>query len=64
MTLLNRRLIGSGRPDQVLVADHLAAAYSANLRRINANGIGYALPDSHCDHGNPADDLHRRQTVR
>ena len=47
--LLNRRLIAAGAPDEALAANHLAAAYGANLRRIDAGG-GYALPDSHCDH--------------
>ena len=48
--LLNRRLVAAGAPDEVLAPGHLAAAYGANLRRIDADGGGYALPDSHCDH--------------
>ena len=58
--LLNRRLIAIGAPDEVLVADHLAAAYGNNLRRIDAGGAGYALPDSHCDHGILAGDPEQR----
>ena len=52
--LLNRRVIAFGTPDEVLTADHLAAAYGRNLRRIDGNGSGYALPDSHFDHAMPA----------
>ena len=48
--LLNRRLIAAGAPAEVLVAEHLATAYGANLRRIDGADGGYALPDSHCDH--------------
>lgn len=48
--LLNRRLIAAGAPGEVLAPHHLAAAYGANLRRIDAAGGGYALPDTHCDH--------------
>ncbi len=51
--LLNRRLIAAGTPAEVLVAEHLAAAYGNNLRRIDAVGPGYALSDSHCDHAAP-----------
>ena len=32
--LLNRRLIAAGTPDEVLVPEHLGAAYGRNLRRI------------------------------
>ena len=49
--LLNRRLIAVGAPEVVLNPEHLAAAYGSNLRRIDGAGSGYALPDSHCDHG-------------
>ena len=49
--LLNRRVIASGPAAEVLVADHLAAAYGNNVRRLDADGTGYLLPDSHCDHG-------------
>ena len=49
--LLNRRLIAAGEPDAVLAPQHLAAAYGGNLRRIDGGASGYALPDSHCDHG-------------
>ena len=62
--LLNRRLIAAGAPDEVLVAHHLAAAYGSNLRRIEAGGTGYALPDSHCDHGIHAGDPRQRLPVR
>lgn len=51
VALLNRRLIGYGPASEVLVADYLAEAYGSNLRRIDADGKQYALPDSHCDHG-------------
>ena len=56
--LLNRRLIAAGAPDEVLAADHLAAAYGANLRRIDAADGGFALPDSHCDHAVHVDGPH------
>ena len=54
--LLNRRCIALGTPDEVLVADHLAAAYGGNLRRTDAHGTAYALPDSHCDHVSHGDE--------
>ena len=54
VALLNRRLIAYGTASEVLVADHLAEAYGSNLRRVDADGKQYALPDSHCDHGVPA----------
>lgn len=57
--LLNRRLIAAGPPEEALAADHLAAAYGANLRRVA--GGGYALPDSHCDHPvHPSQSAHAR----
>ena len=40
--LLNRRVIARGSPGEVLVAEHLAAAYGDNLRDIAA---GDAMPD-------------------
>ena len=62
--LLNRRLIAAGTPAEVLVAEHLATAYGSNLRRIDGDEGGYALPDSHCDHaihvGDPQQSLHVR----
>ena len=58
VALLNRRLIGYGTASEVLVADRLAEAYGSNLRRVDADGKHYALPDSHCDHGIPMDDSH------
>ena len=56
VALLNRRLIGFGPALEVLAADRLAQAYGSNLRRVEADGVHYALPDSHCDHGQPAVD--------
>ena len=49
--LLNRQVIAIGPAAEVLVTDHLMRAYGSNLRRIDADGNSYALPDSHCDHG-------------
>ena len=59
--LLNRRLIAAGAPPEVLVAKHLAAAYGANLRRIDG---GFALPDSHCDHALHAANQRQQIPVR
>ena len=53
VALMNRRLIGYGPASEVLVAERLAEAYGSNLRRIDADGKQYALPDSHCNHGVP-----------
>lgn len=53
VALLNRRLIGYGTASEVLVADRLAEAYGSNLRRVDADGQQYALPDSQRDHGIP-----------
>ena len=48
--LLNRRLIAAGAPRDVLVAEHLAAAYGNDVRRIDA-GSGQTLPERRGDHG-------------
>jgi len=56
VVLLNRRLIGCGPAEEVLVADRLEEAYGSNLRRVDTDGKHYTLPDSHCDHGRPAAD--------
>ena len=55
VALLNRRLIGCGPASEVLVADRLALAYGSNVLRIDRDGSRFALPDSHCDHGHPAE---------
>ena len=61
--LLNRRLIAAGAPEEVLVAEHLAAAYGTDLRRMDARAA-YPLPDSHCDQathvGAPRQSHHQR----
>ena len=61
--LLNRRLIAAGAPEEVLVAEHLAAAYGTDLRRMDARAA-YPLPDSHCDQathvGAPQQSQHQR----
>ncbi len=54
VALLNRRLIGCGPASEVLVADRLALAYGSNVLRIDRDGSRFALPDGHCDHGQPA----------
>ncbi len=49
--LLNRRLIGIGRPDEVFNADNLLKAYGGHLRLVpTADGLA-ALGDSYCDEG-------------
>ena len=50
--LLNRRLIAAGAPQDVLVAEHLAAAYGNDVRRIDAGG------DHPLDGGAPQQSLH------
>ncbi len=61
--LLNRRLIAAGAPEEVLVAEHLAATYGTDLRRMDARAA-YPLPDSHCDQaihaGAPQQSHHQR----
>ncbi|MDE0228632.1 MAG: metal ABC transporter ATP-binding protein [Spirochaetaceae bacterium] len=49
--LLNRRLIAAGAPRDVLAAEHLAAAYGNDVRRIGAGG------------GNPLDGAAPRQSI-
>ena len=53
--LLNRRLIAAGAPKEVLVAEHLAAAYGSDVRRMGAGG-GYSLLESRT--GDPQQRLH------
>ena len=61
--LLNRAAIAVGPPGEVLLADRLQRAYGDNLRRTDARGVSYALPDTHCDHGHhpPPDQTTPRQ---
>ena len=58
--LLNRRLIAAGAPEGVLVAEHLAAAYGSDLRRIDAGG-GHSVPEGRGDH--PLDTGDRQQSL-
>ena len=46
--LLNRRLIATGAPRDVLVAEHLAVAYGNDVRGIDAGG-GHPRPESRGD---------------
>lgn len=47
--LLNRRLIGFGRPEQVFTPERLLAAYGGRLRLLQANGQTLALGDTCCE---------------
>ncbi len=64
VALLNRRLIGFGPAAEVIVADRLTEAYGSNLRRVDAEGTHYALPDSHCDHALAAQHIKPRELRR
>lgn len=49
--LLNHRLLGLGRPEDVFTAEHLLAAYGGHLRLIQAGDQLLALGDTCCDEG-------------
>jgi len=49
--LLNHRLLGFGRPDEVFVADRLMEAYGSHLHLVKVGGQMLALGDTCCDEG-------------
>lgn len=51
--LLNQTAIAEGPPGEVLLADRLQRAYGDNVRRTDAQGVAFVLPDAHRDHGHP-----------
>lgn len=49
--LLNRRLLGFGKPDEVFTRMNLMDAYGGHFRLIPANGETLAMTDTCCDEG-------------
>ena len=49
--LLNRRLVGFGRPGEVFTADRLVEAYGGHLRLVHIESDVIALADTCCDEG-------------
>jgi manganese/iron transport system ATP-binding protein len=49
--LLNRRLLGFGRPGEVFTADRLVEAYGGHLRLVHIESDVIALADTCCDEG-------------
>ncbi len=51
VALLNRRLLGLGRPAEVLIPEHLRAAYGSHLRLFQTDEGLIALGDTCCEGG-------------
>jgi manganese/iron transport system ATP-binding protein len=49
--LLNRRLLGIGSPESVLVPENLAAAYGGQLRLIPTEDGTLVIEDTCCEEG-------------
>ncbi|MCZ7573027.1 MAG: metal ABC transporter ATP-binding protein [Ardenticatenaceae bacterium] len=49
--LLNRRLVGLGRPEEVFTADRLTRTYSSHLRLLSTNGGTVVVGDTCCEGG-------------
>lgn len=51
VVLLNRRILGAGRPEEVFSTERLMQAYGGHLRLIDAGEEKLALSDTCCDEG-------------
>lgn len=49
VVLLNRRLLGFGKPEQVFTPEHLVEAYAGHLRFVQTGDATLALGDTCCD---------------
>ncbi len=56
--LLNRRLLGFGKADQVLEYDNLVEAYGGRLRRVGSDNAAIAIADTCCGEGEDGTHVH------